>query len=127
MRAKAEEVLIQEVLKLAKDCQAVLFRVVIDGGEAGVDQRAPNVVVERSGGVGTDRADSAIVIHVTKSENREQCFVVTEDKSLRAQVNALGGVFAPVPVWQLILEGLGVRQKFETLGAERIEVQNAEG
>ncbi len=124
---KAEEALIQDVIKLAEGRDAVSFRVVIDAHEASENQRVPNVVVERSSGHGRERADSAIVLHVTKSEHPENCFVVTQDGTLRAQVNALGGVFAPVPVWQLMLEGFGVRQRLETLGAESVEAGTPKG
>ena len=110
---QAEEALVRDVIKLARNNQDVLFRVVIDAREAGVEARTPNVVVERTDGIGSNRADSAIILHASRSAHRNDWFVVTEDKSLRAQATALGGIFAPVPVWQLMLEGFGVRQDLE--------------
>lgn len=110
---QAEEALVQDVIKLAQNRPAVLFRVVIDATKAGEENRTSNVVVERTGGVGSDRADGAIILHASRSGHRNDWFVVTEDKSLRAQATTLGGIFAPVPVWQLMLEGFGVRQDLE--------------
>lgn len=110
---EAEAALIKDVLSIADNRLEVFFRVVIDAKEAGEATRAPNVVVERAAGVGTDRADSAIILHASKADHRNDWFVVTEDRSLREQATRLGGVFAPVPIWQLMLENFGVRQPHE--------------
>jgi hypothetical protein len=105
----AEEKLIVDIVKVANQRPAVTFRIVFDSQEPSEDQRRPNVVVQRSGGIGTDRADSAIVSHLAKSDNQSNSYVVTEDRSLRHQAVQLGGVYASTAVWMVIMEAFGIQ------------------
>lgn len=118
----AEEALIADVAQVAGQCPAVKFRIVFDSREPSEDQRTPNLVVQRSGGIGTDRADSAIVSHLAQSDNQSSSYVVTEDRSLREQAVKLEGVYASTAVWMVIAEAFGIRTPVEEAapsGADR--------
>jgi hypothetical protein len=105
----AEEALIGDIVKVADKCPAVTFRIVFDSREPSEDQRTPNVVVQRSGGTGTDRSDAAIVSHLAKSDNQSSSYVVTEDRSLRDQAVKFGSVYATTAVWMVIAEAFGIQ------------------
>jgi hypothetical protein len=94
---------------VADKCPAVTFRIVFDSREPSEDQRTPNVVVQRSGGTGTDRSDAAIVSHLAKSDNQSSSYVVTEDRSLRDQAVKFGSVYATTAVWMVIAEAFGIQ------------------
>jgi hypothetical protein len=92
---------------LASKCPAVTFRVVFDSHTSGEETLTENVIVHRSGGSGTDRADSAIVLHLTATPDGGSRFVSTDDISLRQQTTRIGGVYADVAIWSFLVEELG--------------------
>lgn len=105
---EVENALRRDVLALASQCPAVTFRVVFDSHASGEETLTQNVIVHRSGGSGTDRADSAIVLHLTATPDGGSRFVITDDISLRQQTTSIGGVYADVVVWDVLLESFGV-------------------
>ena len=102
-----EDALRRDVLALASKCPAVTFRVVFDSHTLGEEALTENVIVHRSGGSGTDRADSAIVLHLTATSDGDNRFVITDDNSLRQQTTRIGGVYADVAIWSFLVEKIG--------------------
>jgi hypothetical protein len=115
--ANAEDALVKDVLKIAKQCPAVAFRIVFDSHEASEVEHAANVFVQKSGGSGTDRADSAIVLRLTTSADSESSYVVTEDRGLRDQVVRLKATYVSLPVWTVLAEAFGIAKPTETTEA----------
>lgn len=104
---EVEKALQRDVLAVASKCPAVKFRVVFDSHSASREALTDNVIVHRSGGSGSDRADSAIVLHLTEAPDGDSRFVITDDNSLRQQTTRLGGVYADVTIWSFLVEELG--------------------
>lgn len=106
MNKDVEDALLSDVRAVAAKSPTVRFRVVFDSHTESVEEVADNVVVQRSGGSGTDRADSAIVLHLAKADHGTKRFVITDDNELRQQATKLGGVYADVAVWDVLLDAL---------------------
>jgi hypothetical protein len=105
---EVENALRRDVLELATKARAVTFRVVFDSHTSSEEAVTENVILHRSGGSGTDRADSAIVLHILATPDVDNRFVITDDNSLRHQTSRIGGVYAEVALWDVLLESFGV-------------------
>lgn len=106
---EVEEAFLRDVSAIASKCPAVTIRVVFDSHKASEQSISDNVIVQRSGGSGTDRADSAIVLHLlAEKPDGDSSFVMTDDIGLRQQTTKLGGVYADVAVWAVLLDAFGV-------------------
>ena len=106
MNKDVEDALLSDVRAVAAKSPAAMFRVVFDSHTESIEEVTDNVVVQRSGGSGTNRADSAIVLHLAKADHGIKRFVITDDNELRQQATKLGGVYADVAIWDVLLDAL---------------------
>jgi hypothetical protein len=101
---EVENALLQDVVAVASKCPAVTFCVVFDSHSPREEALTKNVSVRWSGGTGTNRADSAIVLHLAATLGGNNRFVITDDNSLRQETTRLGGVYVDVAIWGILLE-----------------------
>ena len=113
--SRAREMLIQHLEKLAIRYSNVQFRIVFDDDTHDESHRAPNLVIERSGGTGKDRADRVIGNHIGGLSRNLQGFVVTDDNSFRLEAVQMGGIYVTSRLWHYLLCEHGVFPQFESV------------
>lgn len=113
--SRARETLIQHLAKLAIRYSNVQFRIVFDDDTHDESRREPNLVIERSGGTGKDRADRVIGSHLAGLSRSLQGFVVTDDNSFRLETVQMGGIYVTSRLWHYLLCEHGVFPQFESV------------
>jgi hypothetical protein len=105
-RRKARQRLVDLAERLVQTRENVEVRICFDGPEATLQMRAPNLVVEYSGGNGEHRADQLIVARLGIKDMRnidQKTFVVTDDRQVRREITPAGAKYVPNDIFAVLL------------------------
>ena len=105
--AKARGHLIELVRRLLAGRTKVQARIVFDGPQASVQTLDANLKVEFSGGTADQRADDAIIGHLTQKsfqELKRRTFVVTNDRHLQQRIRTQNAYYMPAGAFDLMLQ-----------------------